>query len=79
MNVLTRHSDCSLINNTSINIDIKSTLFNETHDRAKYNVSLVGAGPGGPNLLTLKAYGILQKADVVVFNNLVSPQILSLA
>jgi uroporphyrin-III C-methyltransferase len=38
-------------------------------------VTLVGAGPGDPELLTRKGYAALQSADIVFFDDLVSPEI----
>ena len=43
------------------------------------SVTLVGAGPGDPELLTLKAMRALQSADVILFDDLISPDILELA
>ena len=42
----------------------------------KGEVILVGAGPGDPELLTIKAVRALERADVVLFDSLVAPEIL---
>jgi len=43
------------------------------------HVTFVGAGPGDPEMLTLKAVRALQAADVILFDDLVSDEVLELA
>jgi uroporphyrin-III C-methyltransferase/precorrin-2 dehydrogenase/sirohydrochlorin ferrochelatase len=49
------------------------------HDQGAGHVDFVGAGPGDPDLLTLKARTALDRADVVIHDRLIAPEILELA
>lgn len=42
-------------------------------------VYLIGAGPGAPDLISLRGYRCLQRADVVIFDHLVHPDLLDVA
>lgn len=48
-------------------------------ERPTGSVVLVGAGPGDPELLTLRAVRMLQSADVILFDDLVSREVLDFA
>lgn len=43
-----------------------------------HTITIIGAGPGDPELLTIKAHKLITNADVILHDNLVSPEILAM-
>tara|TARA_Y100001936_G_scaffold253254_1_gene316849 strand:- start:3325 stop:4731 length:1407 start_codon:yes stop_codon:yes gene_type:complete len=57
---------------------LKQSLRNEIDEVPTGEVYLVGAGPGNPDLLTFRAMRLMQQADVVIYDHLVSAEILNM-
>jgi uroporphyrin-III C-methyltransferase len=44
-----------------------------------FGLFVIGGGPGDPDLITLKGYKILQRADVILYDNLINKELLDIA
>jgi len=64
---------------TSSETELRHAVADGSAGAARGHVTFVGAGPGDAELLTLKAVRALQAADVILFDDLVSDEVLELA
>jgi len=45
----------------------------------EFGLYVIGGGPGDPDLITMKGYKVIQRADVILYDNLINEQLLSIA